>query len=258
MPIRELKFHLFHQQENDMHEEFRNITGFDGLYQIGMFGSVKNIKRNKLLSHCYSSTGYPKVSLCKKGKIFQKSVHRLVAEAFIPNEYNKPQVNHKDGNKSNPSAANLEWVTPSENGIHAYKNNLSKAWSNGYIGKNTPKAKVVFQYSEDGLAKKWDCISDACRKHGFDGGCITKCCQNKYNSHNGFVWSYTNKITMGEVIKKLSYDRRKKIKRIDKNGDIKIYQSISDAVKEGFRNSGIIGACKGQYKTSMGYMWEYV
>lgn len=63
--------------------------------------------------------GYPTVTVCMEGKHFQHSIHRLVAQAFIPNPHNKPQVNHIDGNKENPHVSNLEWVTPKENVRHA-------------------------------------------------------------------------------------------------------------------------------------------
>ena len=240
-----------------MNETFRDIKGFEGLYKIGNFGSVISLKKNKKLSHCYASTGYPKVGLYKDGIVYQKHVHRLVAEAFIENPQNKPQVNHIDGDKRNCSVENLEWVTPSENGLHAYRTGLAKTWTKGMFGKDAPKSKTVYQFSKDGLVRKWECVSDACREYGFDSGCITRCCQNKYNSHKGFVWSYTRNISQDEINKRLNTSRKRRIVRIDKNGNKTFYQSIADAEKEGFRHAGIISACKGRYKTSMGYRWLY-
>ena len=76
---------------------------------------------SKLLKQGKSKSGYLIVSFCVDGVKSNHTVHRLVARAFIENELNKPQVNHKDGNKHNNNIDNLEWVTVSENGLHAYR-----------------------------------------------------------------------------------------------------------------------------------------
>ena len=107
------------------------------MYQISNYGNVKSLARQrknskgvymqkeKLLSLTNTSTGYKKVELVKNGKKKGHKVHRLVAMAFIDNPENKPQVNHIDGNKTNNYVGNLEWVTSSENCIHAYETGLN-------------------------------------------------------------------------------------------------------------------------------------
>ncbi len=92
-------------------------------YLISINGDVFSTKRNKYLTKSFNG-GYAKVIIKVNGVSHNKLVHRLVAQAFIPNPENKPQVNHKDGDKSNNNVFNLEWCTASENNIHAHKMGL--------------------------------------------------------------------------------------------------------------------------------------
>jgi hypothetical protein len=102
-----------------------------GIYQISNFCRLKRIMHrknptNKLIKSCFSEDGYICVTLIKNGKTKFTGLHRLVASAFIPNPENKPQVNHKDGNKHNNSIDNLEWSTISENIQHAFDTGLNE------------------------------------------------------------------------------------------------------------------------------------
>lgn len=97
-----------------MNEEWRDIKGYEGLYQVSNKGNVRHIKFNRLLKPSKSGK-YITAILSKNGKQIGKSVHRLVAETFIPNPNNYPCVNHKDENPHNNSIENLEWCTHSYN-----------------------------------------------------------------------------------------------------------------------------------------------
>ena len=100
-------------------EEWKPIKDYN--YEVSSFGRVRNKCSKKLLSIFDTNReGYLRVILFSNGKRKRFFVHRLVAETFIPNSENKPQVNHKDGNKQNNNVENLEWVTCSENGLHYY------------------------------------------------------------------------------------------------------------------------------------------
>lgn len=107
-----------------MVEEWRPIVGWEKTYDVSNLGNVRSIgnytwriTRKQLLDQY----GYPCINLCSKGKKKRMYIHRLVALTFIPNPEGKKQVNHKDGNKLNNGADNLEWVTNAENQLHAYR-----------------------------------------------------------------------------------------------------------------------------------------
>ena len=133
-----------------MIEIWHPCAGYETHYEVSNLGNVRSIERmvnnrlhnglrkspQKLLKAGKSKAGYFIVSFCVDGVKSNQTVHRLVARAFIPNETNKPQVNHKDGNKLNNHIDNLEWVTVSENGLHAYRVLGLSAWSKG---KKLPK-----------------------------------------------------------------------------------------------------------------------
>lgn len=123
-----------------MGEIWEDIEEYEGYYQISNLGRVKSLSRivdvkkdgkiftrnieGKSIKTSINSHGYKNVQLCKNGKIITTTVHRLVAITFVKNELNKSQINHIDGNKLNNHMNNLEWCTPSENVIHAFKNGL--------------------------------------------------------------------------------------------------------------------------------------
>lgn len=96
-------------------EIWKPIKEYEGLYEVSSFGNVRSIKRNttngKIMKLQKTKTGYYRVGLCKNNKVKCYSVHRLVAQAFIPNLNNLPQVNHKNECKTNNNVENLEWCT---------------------------------------------------------------------------------------------------------------------------------------------------
>lgn len=129
-------------------EEWRDIKGYEGLYQVSNLGRVKSLARHKknrgklqkveetIRIPTVEKNGYARVDLSKDGKRKMYCVHRLVAEAFVPNCENKPQVNHIDENRSNNNANNLEWVTNKENCNYGTHNkNLSQAKKDYYAKK---------------------------------------------------------------------------------------------------------------------------
>lgn len=111
-----------------MKEEWREIEGYEELYEISNIGRVKSLlfNREKILNLIMHSQGYHRVKLSKYNKPTHFLVHRLVGGAFILNTLNKPEINHKNGIKTDNRVSNLEWVTHKENLEHAANNNLLK------------------------------------------------------------------------------------------------------------------------------------
>ena len=170
--------------------EWRVIKDFPN-YSVSEFGDIRNNETSKILAWRSSKKGYVQVVLCWHGEHKYKYVHRLVAEAFIPNSLNKPEVNHIDGNKKNNSVNNLEWVTSSENKNHLYNvldsTDLRKRLGMSRKGeKNSGSRKVV--RIEDG--KVYSCITDAARDIGVHRMCVSDVCRGVQKTTKGYHYKY--------------------------------------------------------------------
>ncbi len=172
---------------SDPVEQWKDIAGFDGLYQISNFGSVKRLGRNERTLKPRMCKGYETVCLCKNGIRHNRRINRLVALAFISNPENKPEVNHKDGNKRNNSVSNLEWCTSSENQIHAMRTGL-----NPMLKNNSVLSKPVDMLSKSGeLLRTFPSFKEAERQTGISRRNIHSCCTGgRCKTAGGFVWKY--------------------------------------------------------------------
>ena len=103
-----------------------DIKGYEGIYKVKRNGDVISIKSNRVLKPFKKQGGYWRIGLYKDGKMRHHAIHRLVAITYIPNPLLKPEVNHKNGIKTDNNIINLEWVTTSENQLHAFKLGLQK------------------------------------------------------------------------------------------------------------------------------------
>lgn len=103
---------------------WKDVNGYEGLYLVSRDGQIKGIKSGKILKQCVAKSGYKIVGLCSHGVRKNVQVHRIIALAFLQNSQNKPEVNHKDGCKTNNAIENLEWATRQENSQHAFENGL--------------------------------------------------------------------------------------------------------------------------------------
>lgn len=173
-------------------EEWKSIFGFEGLYEVSSEGRVRSLgndksRKTKILRPVKDSGGYLRVNLCKNGEVKKFRVHRLVAEAFIPNPFNKPQVNHKTEDKTQNSVDCLEWVTCKENQNYGSRNErISKAHIN-----HPKRSKPVIQYTKEGeFVAEYPSASEAERQTGIKQGNISACCNGKLKSAGDYYWRY--------------------------------------------------------------------
>ena len=163
-----------------MKEIWKEIKDYEGLYQVSNLGRVKS--STKILKNRLSKRGYYIVTLYKNGKSTTKWVHRLVAEAFIPNPDNLPQVNHKDEDKLNNRVDNLEWCTAKYNcnyGTHNSKLSLALKDKAGRPGKAVHCIDLDIIYAS---------ASEATRQTGIKH--IDEVCSGKRKSAGGMWWEW--------------------------------------------------------------------
>lgn len=194
-----------------MKEVWKDIKGYEGLYQISNLGRVKSVERvitckngmkhkvkEKIKKQILQNTGYYGVNLSKESKPDLKLIHRLIMEAFVPNPDNHPYVNHIDGDKTNNSLDNLEWCTPSQNNKHAWSTGLRKVTQN--IRDNCSKISKLKTgkrlHSHD---RKVLCITtgeifdspvDAENKYGIRNGYVGKVARGYQKTTKGMKFKY--------------------------------------------------------------------
>ena len=174
---------------------WKDIKGYEGLYQVSNLGKIKSLNYNhtnkeKIRKLDVSNKGYLSVLFCNdKGKK-KYTVHRLVAEAFIPNPNSLPQVNHIDGNKTNNRVDNLEWCTNGYNEKHAYKLGLKSK----NCGSKNGMAKSVLQFDlNNNFINEYKTIEEAHRKTKIAVNTIIRSCKNKTKRHNKYIFKYKEK-----------------------------------------------------------------
>ena len=181
-------------------EIWKDVVGYEGLYQVSNFGRIKSLPRTlfvynecgkkigkrktqeKILKIQKDKYGYSRICLSLNGKKL-KQVHRLVAEAFIPNPHNLSEVNHKDENKSNNKVENLEWCT-----------RLYNSRFGTIIDRIKEKQYVpVAQYTPDGVyLKTWKSVGYASKCLNVSRGNISSCCLKNRKTAGGYVWKYVH------------------------------------------------------------------
>lgn len=200
-----------------MEEIWKDVDGFEGRYQISNFGNVKSLNYNntgnpKNLVKRKNYSGYLWVNLHLYGTHKPKLVHRLVAEAFIPNPNQYSQINHKDENKGNNEVSNLEWCTQSYNAKYylerhpgALNERLEKARASRKPRspkppkilkiKSTPKTsrfnQTIIQTTKDGeFVKEWENSNTIKHTTGWNASSIIRCCEGARKTAYGFKWHF--------------------------------------------------------------------
>lgn len=165
-------------------EIWKDIKGYEGLYQVSNYGNVKSLRSGKNLSLAYDSKKYLTAHLCVNGKGKRIRVHRLVALSFVPNLSGFSQVNHIDENKENNNYKNLEWCNNKYNSNHGTRN---KRISNS----RKQQCKKIYQFSLNGdFIKEWENIYEIISALKIQKSSIYRCCEGIYKQAGGYVWKY--------------------------------------------------------------------
>ena len=175
-----------------MMEIWKDIKDYEGLYQVSNLGRVKSLNYNKtgreqVLKPTMDVDGYLRLTLYKDGK--QKfGVHRLVAEAFIPNPENLPQINHKDEDKTNNCIWNLEWCDSKYNNNYGTRNEKTRQ----KLINNKKRSLAILQICQytNKVIAEFPSVMEAERKTGFMETAIRRCCKGKTKTSYGYKWQY--------------------------------------------------------------------
>lgn len=171
--------------------KWRDTYIYGEQYQVSNTGLVRNKITGHILTPQKDKKGYLRVRLSLHDEKATAKVHRLVAIAFISNPDGKPQVNHKDTDKSNNNVGNLEWVTNGENQIHAYKTGLN--YVTGRAGrKKKPVCKLKLSTGE--VIGTYRSLADAGRENGLRDTNIHKVLTGERRSCGGFGWRYESEV----------------------------------------------------------------
>ncbi len=168
-----------------MKENWKDIKNYENLYKISNFGRIK--RENKILHPSLNGAKYYVIQLSKNGKVKMFFIHRLVADAFLPNPFNLPCVNHKDENTTNNSVENLEWCT------YKYNTNYGTAKERRLktFRKNSKLSVPVRQYDKYGNhIKDWKGLSYVKESLNIDPGSIIKVCKGQRMTAGGYTWRY--------------------------------------------------------------------
>ena len=201
----------------------------------------------------------------ENGKRRQYLIHRLVAEAFIPNPNHLPMINHKDEVKSNNTVGNLEWCDA------LYNNNYGTRNERLFESVCKPRMRAVLQYDKDGnLIQQFKSLSEASRVTGIAVQYIHSACHNRERRHGtkGYIFRFadngsniknTQKYNNLEHWQKHNIARRKKVCQYDLNGNfIREYESISDASKTtGIHFMNISRNCSGELRKTHGFIFKF-
>ena len=180
-----------------LEEKWKTVKGYEDCYEVSNHGNVRSKRTKHLRKPQNNGNGYLFLVLSKNGKHKNKYIHRLVAESFLPNPNNLPQINHKDENPLNNNVENLEWCTPS------YNSNYMNHGKHISIGSHTGRkikacringmktAKKVIQMDLKGnVIKIWNSMGEAAREGNFNRCNIRQCCIGNCKQHHGYKWQF--------------------------------------------------------------------
>lgn len=173
--------------------EFRKLKSLKFLYEVNESGVVRNVKSKKVVRGYVEKNGYVRVKFENKclGGIVRTTVHRLVAEAFLPNPNNLPEVNHKDSNRANNHVDNLEWVTHSENMKHSYRKGINREPLRKHsiqTRKKVSNKETCFESITE--AAEWLVEKGLIKTRGAAISGLSSVCRGKGKTIGGYEWYF--------------------------------------------------------------------
>lgn len=177
-------------------ESWVPLAGWEGIYEVSDHGSIKRIlkaqgtKNTGTIKIHTTWNGYSYCILCRYANKKHIAIHRAVAMSFIPNPLSKPEVNHKDGDKSNNRVDNLEWVTKSENGLHSYRMLGRKSGMIGRFNEHNKTSIAVMAFKDNTYIGRYPSAREAERQLKISHKSISKCLRGKANSAGDYVFKY--------------------------------------------------------------------
>lgn len=196
-------------------ERWRDVKGYEGLYQVSNKGRVKSLERvvvdknNKprlrkslILAISKNDRGYCQTNLYKNGVLKTFRINRLVAQAFIPNPDNKPYVDHINTIRDDNQVENLRWVTPEENNLNDItRQHLSEMQTGkknhqyGKTGKYNARSIPVLQFDLDGnFIKEWESANEVSKSFNHCNSLVSMCCKGRRKTGYGYIWKYKSDI----------------------------------------------------------------
>lgn len=260
-----------------MEEIWKDIKGYETLYQVSNLGRIKRLPRVVIRSDGRRRTFYESISkghlnsdgyyitnLTKNGIMKHKLVHRLVAEAFLPNPNHYPVIHHIDTNKANERVDNLMWCSYSFNTKHSYEFEGHRLPMKGVFGKDNPHSIPIVQISLQGdMLAHFVNTEEAARKLNVNHANITACIKKRKKTAYGYLWSVDEPKSIKERIDFYKEYRNPKCRRIEQiQGGVVVaaFDSINLAAKEvGLKSATPIQlVLNGSRKRAANSEWRYI
>lgn len=253
-------------------EVWKPVVGYEGLYEVSSFGRVRSIDRittnslgrkyfskGVILKWALNRGGYPIVGLSLHGKYYSRTIHRLVAEAFIGNPNNLPSINHKDEDKTNNKVENLEFCTVKYN--NNYGNHNTKQSATRRADPNLTKSVLKLSLTGE-ILKKYSCVRDVITD-GYKERTVGQVCRFERYSAYGYLWIFSSDChRINEIVSRYASCRKrvnKKILAFKTDGSFyKLFNTIGEAEKElNINHSSIFLCCNNRQKYAKGFTFKY-